>query len=219
MKFEFKGTAREFDEAAEQRILLNYVSGRKHKRNSSFMIVGVITVLSLVMIKLGLRELKEMAAIYFLCILAVAIEYALYERSKGNMKSMLEMLYRGRHPNHPMGNKTLIVRAENETILICNEEGRSKNWDLSDLRLVKESDEIFELRTGRTFKRYLALPKALLKEGTVEDFRSFLLAHCKGKQEIERYKIPAKLQNKLAATKKELFESTGDPRRKSKLLK
>lgn len=208
MRFVFDATAEQFDLAAEQEILLRFVSNRKRNWITAVGLCAVAIVLAAVLVIGKFGDAEKTLRLVGSLVGIVLIEQIYLDRSGGNQKGYLKMLYRGRM-NQTDEERTAPLRVEleqgAEAMEIFNRDGKAGEWSLAGLRRVTESDDIFELCHGAMLsRRYLALPKSALTEGSVDAFRDELAARVKGGK-VERYTIPERMQKQMANTRAKLL--------------
>jgi len=205
MKFEFKASAREFDLAAEQEILLRFVNGKNAARKKTCFLAATVLIAGLLFMTTVSKRPDDAFLVTVATLLLILAEHLRYELSYGNMGKLLKMLYRGRHPNQQIANRTLRLVLVDNVFHVYNEEREGMTWDCRKLYLANESDTIFALRSGWFLKQYLALPKNALVEGSVEEFREYINSRLPERKQVTYGKIPQELQLKLRETKKKLF--------------
>lgn len=208
MRFVFDGTAELFDRAAEQEILLRFVSNRKRNWITAAGLCALAIVLAAVLVIGKFGEAEKTLRLVGSLVGIVLIEQLYLDRSGGNQKGYLKMLYRGRM-NQTDEERAAPLRVELEpgaaAMEIFNRGGKAGEWSLAGLRRVTESDDIFELCHGALLsRRYLALPKSALADGSVDAFRDELASRLKDGR-VERFAIPERMQKQLAATRAKLL--------------
>lgn len=208
MRFVFDATAEQFDLAAEQEILLRFVSNRKRNWITAVGLCAVAIVLAAVLVIGKFGDAEKTLRLVGSLVGIVLIEQIYLDRSGGNQKGYLKMLYRGRM-NQTDEERTAPLRVEleqgAEAMEIFNRDGKAGEWSLAGLRRVTESDDIFELCHGAMLsRRYLALPKSALTEGSVDAFRDELASRLKDGK-VERYTIPERMQKQMANTRAKLL--------------
>lgn len=208
MRFVFDATAEQFDQAAEQEILLRFVSNRKRNWITAVGLCALAAVLAAILVIGKFGDAEKTLRLVGSLIGIVLIEQLYLDRTGGNQKGYLKMLYRGRM-NQTDEDRAAPLRVELEqgaaALEIFNRDGKAGEWGMNGLRRVTESDEIFELCHGALLsRRYLALPKAALAEGSLEAFRDELASRVKSGK-VERYDIPERMQKQLAQARGKLL--------------
>lgn len=208
MRFVLDATAEQFDQAAEQEILLRFVSNRKRNWITAAGLCVLVIVLAVILVIGKFGDAEKTLRIVGSLVGIVLIEQVYIDRTGGNQKGYLKLLYRGRM-NQTDEDRAAPLRVELEqggaALEIFNRDGKAGEWGMNGLRRVTESDEIFELCHGAFLsRRYLALPKAALVEGDMDAFRDELASRVKGGK-VERYDIPERMQKQLAQAREKLL--------------
>lgn len=209
MKFVFEATASDYDLAAEQEILLRHVSNRRRNWTIAALLCVVTSVLAAILIATNYADVTKTLQVTGMVVGVVLVEQLYLDRSGGNIKGYLKLLYRGRE-SQTVADLNAVLRLEiNEgdpLIHIFNKDGEAGSWDFRGLCRVTENEEIFDICRKGMPKQFLAIPKSAMKEGTVDEFRAFLNDWLGEKKSVETYAIPEKMQRQLMEAKVKLFK-------------
>ena len=210
MKFVFEAKASDYDLAAEQEILLRHVSNRKRNWTRAVILCAATVVLCILLVMFGQTGTKETLQVMALVVGVILFQQGYLDYTSGNPKAFLKLLYRGRR-DQTYADLNKVLRIEitkgSRAIEIFNENGKMGEWDFQKLDRVTESDCIFDLtRSGGRANQHLALPKDALKEGTVDEFRSYMDEWLSGSKTVERYEISERRQKQLMKAKYQLFK-------------
>lgn len=210
MKFVFEAKASDFDLAAEQEILLRHVANRRRNWTAAAVLCAATVLLCAVIAVIRQKELAQAVQVAALVVCVILFQQGYLDYTSGNPKAYLKLLYRGRQ-DQTYADLQKLLRVEltegSHAVEIFDANGKVGEWDFQNLARVTESDRIFDLtRGGGRAKQYLALPKDALKEGTVDEFRSYMDRWLKGDGTVERFEISERRQKQLMKAKYQLFK-------------
>lgn len=208
MKFVFEAKASDYDLAAEQEILLRHVATRRRNWTIACGLCAATIVLAVILIVTGFADTTKILQVTGMVVGVVLVEQLYLDRSGGNIKGYLKLLYRGRD-KQTVADLEAPLRLEisegDPLIHIFNRDGEVASWNFQGLCRVTENEEIFDLCRKGMPKQYLALPKSAIREGTIEDFRALLNEWLGEGKSVERYAIPERMQRQLMEAKVKLF--------------
>lgn len=198
MKFTFEGTASQFNAATMEEVLLRLVQTRGRRS-------AAICLICLALLALGIWSFFAGSTKRFAVLGVLALLLFLYLRRSSAVaagraqQTILHLLEAENAQSEAERERIFTYTFEGSTCTMSADGKVLSTWAWTSLDRVGEADGVIALWRvdNEAHQSVLPIPKKCLKDGTLEEFRSYLNGWLGGKQRVTYYKIPAYLRELL----------------------
>ena len=197
LKFTFEGTAKEFNIATMEEVLLRQVQNRGRDK-------GIIYIGCSLIMAIGVYDLVKGDWKRFAFMAAIALLLLFFQnRSKKSAGTAQDTIKRIKEAiaaqTEEESQRIFAYTFEGNACTMSSGDEMLGKWEWTTLDRVSEADTVIALwrRDSKVHKSVLPVPKNCLKDATMDEFRAYLNAQLDKEEKVTYYEIPDYLRKLL----------------------
>lgn len=197
MKFTFEGTAKEFNIATMEEVLLRQVQNRG--RDKGIVYIGCSLIMAIGVYDLIKGDIKRFA---FMAVIALLLLF-FQSRSKKSAGTAQDTIKRIKDAiaaqTEEESQRIFAYTFEGSVCTMSSGDEVLGTWEWTKLDRVSEADSVIALwrKDSKVHKSVLPVPKNCLKDATMDEFRAYLNTQLGEKEKVTYYEIPDYLKKLL----------------------